>query len=1414
MRATALLSLTLLILTISGYAGTQTIRGYVRLGALPAANLTFLYEKTSQFNDAKSVTTDHLGNYEVVFDNCVNGWPGVLYNPRMILASGDTLLMSGFHNNFLCPDLTWNISIPAGTQLQSGIRYGAGETCPFQSVGRPVNVTNGNMWLKHTDYLLPGVGGGLQVERTYNSVVDVPGIFGQGWSSDYDTKLLTVLSQQNQALIQLDLGNGQISNFVNVGGPVYFSATNSIHAEITVDGSEYLLAWKDGRTFRFSATGQMIWRKDRNGNQTTFSHNGSGHLTSVTDPHGRILTLVPNSNGRVTQVSDSLGVVASYDYDQTGEFLTKVTFADGSEFAFEYLTVGNRTYLATVKDALNNILETHDYDSEGRATTSEIHGGAEKYELDYSNWNQTHPYTVVSHRKNLSDPMIETKYYFDRSKGRPVITKIDGDCGCGGGSEQTEYFYSNTLNLVKQVDALGREVDYTYDSNGNRLTETDFLGTQQWTYNSLGQILTYRDRVSSQNPNNPSSTVNSYDSGGNLLSTTDALNHTTTLTYTSIGQLATVTDARNNTTAFSWDVEGRLDEVTDPNNKTTSFAYDARARLTGITNALNQTTNFEYDLNNRLKKVVYPDANFAEYAYDLAGRRTGVTDPRGNTTTFGYDGAYRVISVTDPLNHARAFGYDLMSNLVSQTDALGNVTNFEYDDFNRLKKIIYPEPSAGAPRLEETLTFDAVGNIKTRVDTANRTTAYDYDSADRMIKITDALNNDTEFEYNARAQMTKVTDALNQEYTFAYDPVGRVLSKTRAGTSMTFEYDAVGNRTKKTDYAGTVTNYTYDNLNRITQNSLGTFTYDDLSRMITATNSNGTVSFSYDSRGRVHTTTDVYNRMIEYGYDPNGNRTLLKLGGINYTGYGYDAANRLTSLSDLNWNEATTLAYDNADRLTSMFRPRGVTRTLDYDGMSRLTKLRDESKSILQDKDYSYNIANQISQISEPGRVRVFTYDNLDRLTAVADSLNGNESYAYDSVGNRTASHLSSSYTYQPFNRLTSTQDATYTYNANGSMTSRSDADGDHTFNHDSDGRLVLAYDDQFNMSEFRYDALGRRIYTAGSFQFPQEFTFDGHDVLVSNPQGGSATKYQNGPGIDNKLSVTHPGGSGATYYLRDHIGTTFGTVGTSFSQGPIMDAFGGPSGDFTGREYDNFTGLYYYRARMYDQNLGRFTSEDPIGFEGGDVNLYGYVHNRPTMFRDPLGLQPSGGDVANWLDSNVYYARDSYTAGSAHWYYNGTLDTNADLISSVYDPLRLGSGIGYAMYDGDATGSQRAFAVGQDILRATVIGSLAAGFASRAMSAGFRSAPAQTTQACPIVDKFSRDPKSLMDQMVVDAAKRGAGDKLPIKLNDPRFKGMDKFSYGETSAAGIRSEVHYVRDPVTGNTMDFKFKHHAERYR
>ncbi len=87
---------------------------------------------------------------------------------------------------------------------------------------------------------------------------------------------------------------------------------------------------------------------------------------------------------------------------------------------------------------------------------------------------------------------------------------------------------------------------------------------------------------------------------------------------------------------------------------------------------------------------------------------------------------------------------------------------------------------------------------------------------------------------------------------------------------------------------------------------------------------------------------------------------------------------------------------------------------------------------------------------------------------------------------------------------------------------------------------------------------------------------------------------------------------------------------------------------------------------------------------------------------------------------------------------------------------------------------------------------------------------PKESTVPHNVPDKWSREPKSIQDQMALDAAKRGAGDELDIKLNDPKYVGMKKMEYRVKSETGKDSVIHYVRDPKTGELMDFKFKKHS----
>ncbi|MDD3020750.1 MAG: hypothetical protein PHX61_07200 [Alphaproteobacteria bacterium] len=99
----------------------------------------------------------------------------------------------------------------------------------------------------------------------------------------------------------------------------------------------------------------------------------------------------------------------------------------------------------------------------------------------------------------------------------------------------------------------------------------------------------------------------------------------------------------------------------------------------------------------------------------------------------------------------------------------------------------------------------------------------------------------------------------------------------------------------------------------------------------------------------------------------------------------------------------------------------------------------------------------------------------------------------------------------------------------------------------------------------------------------------------------------------------------------------------------------------------------------------------------------------------------------------------------------------------------------------------------------------------AKGLSSGYSSLFSPVQSVIPKTGAQCPEPQSLMDQMVLDAAKRGEGSKIPIELRDVRYQGMDKMSYSVKSLGGKTSEVHYVRDPVTGKLMDFKFKINAE---
>ncbi len=1137
------------------------------------------------------------------------------YQPSQGYLGADSFVYRACDNIGLCSEATVTLRV-----LPNDQRENSGSASCHVTVGGPVNVTNGNMYLPQTDYVLPGVGPAIDITRTYNSNSRDTGLFGLGWSSDYDESVTVY----NATFVRWFRGDGQATNFMRPSGAGAFAPVEGdFYGSLLQNGDgSFTLSFKDGSVHGFSSAGKLSSLIDMNGNQTTLTYT-SGKLSSITDPFGRIVTATTDTGGRVLTLTDAIGKFATYAYGTSGELLS-VTYADNSKYQFAYTTANDNLVLATVTDALGNIVENHNYDAQGRAISSEKQGGVERYLLSFVSNGET----------DVTDALGRvTKYSIDRTRGRNLVTRIEGLCGCGGTSQVRSWEYDNQLNPISMTDALGRVTNHTYDGSGNRLTRTDSTGTVTYTYNAFGEVLTRSDQLNSV-------TTNTYDSQGNLLTTTNALGKTTALTYDGRGLLQNVTDARGKVTSFAYDASGNLTTYTDARGNDTRFTYDARGRLVETINALGHVIAFAYDAAGRPAQITWPDGTTTGSEYDLAGRRTAIIDAKGNRSSVAYDNAYRVISQTNAANQTTSFGYDAMSNLVSVTDALARTTDFEYDDVNRLSKLTYPPASAGATRLFAALSYDAVGNATSRTDTAGRVATYVYDDANRLSSSTDAAGETTRFEFDALSRLTAVVDAIGQRYRFNYDAIGQLKRMHRGPDVTSFTYDAVGNRKTRSDYNEAVTNYSYDALNRLKSISYpdGTtagYTYDKLSRLQTATNENGTVDFDYDRMNQVRAVTDVFGQVVNYAYDEVGNRTKLSLNSAVVQTYRYDSANRSTKILDAA-GLPFTFEYDAANKLTQKRMPNGVKTTYQYDGLDRVTRILDaKGATVLADHQYQYDNANEITQIAEPTTVRNYAYDSVDRLIAATYSspTQPNEAYAYDSVGNRISSHLSAAYDYQRFNRLASTTSANYSSDANGNQLAKTDGTGTTTFTWDFENRLRQVTNGNGSTVFYKYDALGRRIQRTSN-GISTSFIYDGDDVLSDLNSDGSTIEYLNGRGVDNKLRLSDSRLSSPVYFSQDHLGssTTLTDASTAVVAQISYDSYGNASTSanltrftYTGREFDSDTGLYYYRARWYDPQVGRFVSEDPIGLAGG-INTYGYVRNSPVRLVDPFGL--------DWWDS------------------------------------------------------------------------------------------------------------------------------------------------------------------------------------
>jgi RHS repeat-associated protein len=721
-----------------------------------------------------------------------------------------------------------------------------------------------------------------------------------------------------------------------------------------------------------------------------------------------------------------------------------------------------------------------------------------------------------------------------------------------------------------------------------------------------------------------------YDAQGNVLSRTNELGYTSSYTYDSNNNVLTIaappSGGASATTTYTYNLIGEPLTVTDPLGYVTTNTYNSKGNLLAVTTPAPGGSTA---------------ASQTQFAYNAQGELTTITDPLNHVTTITYTPVGLISTITDVQNNVTTYQYDNFGNRTSVKDALSNVTTFAYDAMNRLTTINYPTGGGTS-----TFTYDIRGRRTSVTDQNSKKTTYAYDDADRLTSVTDAANNVTTYAYDTENNLTSIQDASNHTTSFVYDAFGRVTQTDFPSTQVeTYGYDAAGNLTSKTDRKNQAITYAYDQLNRLTEklypdSTAVNYTYDNDSRLTQVIDPTGTYAFTFDNMGRLTNTTTNYafltGRTLNttYSYDAASNRTGFTDPESGATAYVYDTLNRLQTLTPPSAYGTGNFGftYDALSRRTGLTRPNAVSTTYAYDNLSRLLSVTHaNSGTTLDGASYAVDAAgNRTSRTALPGTTATnFAYDNIYELLSATQGSTTNESYTYDPVGNRLSALGSSSWTPNSSNELTGRPGVTYTYDNNGDTLTEVTSSGTTTFNWDYENRLTnVALPGSGGTVSFKYDPFGRRIDKSSSAG-TSVYAYDGqHLIEETNSSGTAVARYSQGLDIDEPLAMLRS--ATTSYYEADGLGsvTSLSNSAGTLAQTYTFDSFGkqtATSGSltnpfqYTGREFDSETGIYYYRARYFDPSAGRFLSEDRLGFQGG-ANFYRYAQNNPLVWIDPSG--------------------------------------------------------------------------------------------------------------------------------------------------------------------------------------------------
>jgi RHS repeat-associated protein len=854
--------------------------------------------------------------------------------------------------------------------------------------------------------------------------------------------------------------------------------------------------------YEYNAAGDLVKFTDRTDAITKLSYNRSHGLTDFTDPMGTVMArYVYDDDGRVLAVYDADGKAIESIHDTAGN---KEIVKDrrGNLTTYTYDRAGNVT---EVIDALNNTSK-YSYDALGNATVkTDANGKSITSSFDPKSGKQlsetdaignvvrwTYDEATQSKLQKTTDARGNATNYFYFGNGSRAINEELG---------RATSVALNSSGQLAQLSVAGQVTKFTYDAKGNRSSAIDANGNvTTFTHDANGKETSSSWSRMVNGKLTTLSVTRTLDANGRVLTETDALGHTTSITYTAGSQVASTVDAQGRSTMYEYNNRGKLVKTRYPDGGVESVSYDANGNQASTIDRLGRTTAFEYDALNRLIKTIFPDGSVVAASYDAAGRVATTTDANGTITKNGYDDVGRLTSETGDDGKSTRSAYDANGNRTDVWDANGMHTQYVFDALNRLVTT-----NRGDGKSAKTV-WNVNGTKQSDTDFAGNVTTYGYDAMARLNQVTqtnDAIAQVTIYGFDSQGNKTSQEDAEGHITRWEYDAANRVTVRILpGGQKEIYSYDAVGNLATKTDFNGKTTSYGYDtgyqqNLMVLPRGAavMRTFTPSGLLASVTvrATQGsglqNGTTTYVYDSQDRMIRQTNPNGSFISYAMDVSGNivQRSTRAGTVSYS---YDTNQRLVSVQD-SAGKKTKYTYDAVGRMLTRALPNGVETAYGYDANGRLVQmLHTRSGAIITGVRYTLADNGQRNKVEEfdgasvlgaggptnAAKTRLYRYDGTRRITQEqaldrSGVIVRTTDYTYDKVGNRSRKIETTSggteiftYVYDSNDRLTQETKATatgssvltgYSWDANGNLSTKTIGANVNVYVWNDDNRLV-----------------------------------------------------------------------------------------------------------------------------------------------------------------------------------------------------------------------------------------------------------------------------------------------------------------------------------------------------------------------